>query len=499
MQSPAPSLHAGAHPRRRIRRRGSRRPVVAAIRVAGGLIAVVLAACGSPSVAPTKWTGEVTWSSAHFVYHARPDDGTVGPEVIDDLESNAALVASGWLQLPEHTSGPIHYFKYRSFDELVAARSVCEDRACTHLFADGRVEVHSSLPVELHELVHAYTLPAFCATEMFREGLAVSLTCDPPTEPGPYATTSPAALPSSWRDLTSFGGANPTSYQPAGLLVTWLVDTWGRDAFLRFYRQVGCGVGPDAIASTFIAAYGETLDDVWAAMVAAPRRRGCLSLSACAAGAASGAVTLTNRSSGFRLAVPVADPGAAGAVIRAEYAAGAEPPVIRPCKAAGAFPDGGGQWPADPASWSPVVLLSFEQPVAVALRTFDGSTSDPAVDLALDVTPVPLAGVPAPGGGDCAGTTPIVVSDTRATVLLWPRNQSFVLGLQSSAAEPSQTTRIRHDGGGEARLEACSACADGTLQGCADASTTDGVNAPWLRVTWAPAVPRPLKIAIEWL
>src|SRR5207237_367682 len=41
-------------------------------------------ACGSdPS--GTEWPNAQVWRSAHFVYHARPDDTSVGAEVLDAL------------------------------------------------------------------------------------------------------------------------------------------------------------------------------------------------------------------------------------------------------------------------------------------------------------------------------------------------------------------------------------------------------------------------------
>ena len=90
-----------------------------------GMCAGVTSACGSSGPGPTEWSSEQTWSSRHFVYHARPDDSTVGPAVLDELEKDGTLVATGLLGLSSEAWGPIHYFKYRSLTEGGDHRRSC--------------------------------------------------------------------------------------------------------------------------------------------------------------------------------------------------------------------------------------------------------------------------------------------------------------------------------------------------------------------------------------
>ena len=122
-----------------------------------------------------------------------------------------------------------------------------------------------------------------CAPALFREGLAVSVSCSPGTELL-YRTSAdrPPWLDLSWRELGDFTGPNPTEYQPAGALVTWIIDHWGVATFVTFYRSLGCHMSNDEIAAAFNDRYGQSLDDVWDAMTAAPRRRMCAFTWGCA-------------------------------------------------------------------------------------------------------------------------------------------------------------------------------------------------------------------------
>src|SRR5262249_55548524 len=117
---------------------------------AGWAIAIVLSAGCDGNDGQTQWAAEKSWSSAHFVYHARVDDDSVDATVTDQLKANATLIR-GWLGLASDAWGPIHYFKYRSLDDLVATHSRCVDRPCTTLFSSGRIEVHTPLAIDQHE------------------------------------------------------------------------------------------------------------------------------------------------------------------------------------------------------------------------------------------------------------------------------------------------------------------------------------------------------------
>ena len=130
-------------------------------------------------------------------------------------------MASQWLGLPSTSWGPIDYFKYHSESELVAAGSPCRDRPGTARFKSGRIEIHTPLAIDEHEMTHAYVSGSTCASTLFSEGLAVSASCDPGNELlYPVPGDRPPWLDLSWRELDDFSGPAPTAYQPAGALVT---------------------------------------------------------------------------------------------------------------------------------------------------------------------------------------------------------------------------------------------------------------------------------------
>ena len=458
---------------------------------------IAAAGCGGGAT-PTRWSAEQTWSSAHFVYHAKPDDDSVDATVVTALEAHAAVMASQWLGLASNRWGPIDYFKYHSESELVAAGSPCGDRPCTTLFESGRVEIHTPLAIDEHEMTHGYVIGSTCAPALFREGLAVSASCDPANEPL-YLTAArrPPWLDQSWRDLGDFSGPAPTAYQPAGALVTWIIDQWGIAAFLAFYRSLRCNMSNDDLAAAFSADYGQSLDDVWNAMIAAPRRRMCAFTWGCAETEASGALSLSNALAGYRVAAPI---GASGAIVAATYTPTAEPPAIRACAPNAALPGFDGHWPIEPDAWFPVALLPSSADDVIALPDVRGTAGDPRVRLDAAVTPLAANAVVADGA--CANAAPLIVGDQRATVLFWPHSGASVFQIQSSAsrrpaATPMSAT-ISSDRISPASRFARGSCANGQLQDCADVTLAAPIDAPWLRVSWNPGVPSLLTLSFEW-
>jgi hypothetical protein len=427
------------------------------------------------------------------VYHARPDDSTVGPAVLDELEKDGTLVATGLLGLSSEAWGPIHYFKYRSLTDLLAAGSPCNDRPCTLLFESGRIEVHSPATVDQHELVHSYDLSVGCAPPLFREGLAASVACLPVVEPE-FATASddhPSWLDGSWRDITDFSGPYPPAYPPAAVLVTWLVDQFGWPAFYDFYRALGCDSSQADIAAIFQAHYAVSLDSVWSSLVAAPRRRVCLSTWACNETKAIGSVTLSNQMTDYRLADPIPS-GASLVTVSASRSALL--PVVRPCTADGAMPGLSGFWPPYPDGFSPTVVVAGTTANVLALRDY-GTADDPSARLDLSI--VPLAAQPA--GVSCSDVQPIMIDQQQGTALVWPQSAPVILHLQSSGVPDTSMARVRsYDGSGDLALETCSDCVGGELQNCALSGVGNELNAPWLRIQWSPAVLAPLSFSIQW-
>lgn len=199
---------------------------------------VLLAASCSPKSDPeTSWPGP-SWSSDHFVYHARPDDTSVHAGVLAYLEANGDLVAQAVLGLDPAQWGPIQYFKYRD-DADFADGNPCggtpDTAGCCVYFSDGRIEIHSPLAVDPHELVHAYAKSLGDPPTFLLEGLAVNISCDPSPEQvlgGLDGWPRYNFAKTTWTQYYPFTNAGPEQYFAAGMLTTWMVDRTGMSGLL---------------------------------------------------------------------------------------------------------------------------------------------------------------------------------------------------------------------------------------------------------------------------
>lgn len=207
-------------------------------------------------------------SSDHFSIHYRsgspPCDG-----IKDALELHRAALLK-WLG----TEQPIHidYYIYTDRDDLFV-NSPCKTKTnwgrCT-VSNQSRVEVHttSAFGLDEHELVHAHVANLSDPPKVLSEGLAVALEC------------LPQALQSS--DLTAqsvfeFKTHDIDHYDAAGFLVRWLIDVYGKDEFLRFYKAMD-GASISALQAAFEDTFGMTTDAAWemARKVDPSRVSGCV-------------------------------------------------------------------------------------------------------------------------------------------------------------------------------------------------------------------------------
>jgi hypothetical protein len=296
------------------------------------LLALLAASCSDKSDAHSSWSGP-SWSSAHFIYHARPDDGTVDTGVLAYLEANGDLVAHGTLGLDPSQWGPIEYFKYRD-DADFAAGNPCggaaDTEGCCVYFSDGRIEVHTPLAVDPHELVHAYAKSLGVPPTFLLEGLAVSVSCDPSAEEvlGVSQASRATLTQTPWAQLYPFTTVGSEQYLAAGMLTTWLVDHASMSGVLAVYKALP----KDASASDFAAAVleftGLSMDDAWQAMVTAPARRACVDVSGCTV--LDPASSALERS---RVVIPV--PASGVALEWTAVSALGPPPAVRACTASG--------------------------------------------------------------------------------------------------------------------------------------------------------------------
>jgi hypothetical protein len=210
-------------------------------------------ACGderAPDLPP------VQWQSAHFRYAARADDPIACAGALATLEEHWAF----WherLGLPDPGAPAVQYLKFRDSHDLRNGDCPGWAAACT-----TGTSVRTTDLFDKHELIHAYLAETMAPpVPLFAEGAAVAFSCDA----GDYGT---GGTPLDWRqvldppdDSTDWLSLYPLS----GQLVSYLYSRFGPAAFIRFYADIGSLAGETAIADAFLAAFGETLDDAWAA------------------------------------------------------------------------------------------------------------------------------------------------------------------------------------------------------------------------------------------
>jgi ribosomal protein L37AE/L43A len=160
------------------------------------------------------------------------------------------------LGLPDPGRRTITYLKARDSNELAAAGCAAGSGGCTN----GTKIVSISL-FDKHELIHAYFGETMTPpVDLFTEGVAVALSCDAGT------LVAPSPVP-SWRDVLQpeQGSAESFSVYPlGGQLVSYLLEQFGANTFVAFYRAIGSLTDADMIAERFGATYGVSLDEAWA-------------------------------------------------------------------------------------------------------------------------------------------------------------------------------------------------------------------------------------------
>jgi hypothetical protein len=465
------------------------------------------AACSHPPDPETHWTAEQSWSSAHFIYHARPDDGTVDAGVLDYLEANAALIAHGQLGLEPASWGPVHYFKYRDDADFAAAngcQGLSDALACCDYFSDGRTEIHSPLAVDPHELVHAYARSLGVPPWLLIEGLAVSLSCDPSAEnilvsDGGWPRDNLEKTP--WPPFYQPSIAGGDEYLAAGLLTTWLVDHAGMSAVLSLYARVPPSASVQEFAAAVLDATGTSMDAAWQAMAASPVRRPCLDVAAC--------TVLDPTSSANVRSEAVSPVPAAGMLVSwldPGLSALSAPPALRGCAASDAVSTDMA-WPIllvdSPASQTTLFLPNR---AGYVLRSGQRETpwdGGPGAPTAYSATAAPATSF----GPSCAGLAPISVDDSGLRIQVWPRPTPLVFGV-APATSGSPKGYVQAGPAGDPtdaamtdfEVDICTSCTAGTLGGCTALTPALTFNWPtfplsgplWVQVRWNPPNPTEL-------
>lgn len=238
------------------------------------------AGCGSSPVGPTKPPPAAVSETAHYVYH-HADDDTVDASWQESYHA--------WLiqRLGVSAPGKVHYFKYRDRADMGAHTGHYD----TNGYAEpGRLEFHTIWPTDNHEVVHVVVMSQIGrSTAFFDEGIAVAFQTNAPAgqlesvfngqevhvAARRYLQGGQLVLPlermlanEDFRKLQD----STLSYREAGSFVRFLIDRYGLDATLSFYRSGGTTGTSSArdVKSAFNRAFGvslETAEAAWLSML----------------------------------------------------------------------------------------------------------------------------------------------------------------------------------------------------------------------------------------
>jgi hypothetical protein len=221
----------------------------------GVLFAAALAGCGGGRNLPD----DATWESEHFVYKTRAGEAEACAAIIPALEEHfQALQRALGFDWPQ--GAKVTYYKFETVSDFGANSACGEGTAC----APGTT-VEASDAFHPHELAHAYLRPTGYPPVLLLEGAAVALSCSSwrfprPTIPWPEAFALKASGPRAV-DL----------YAAGGWLAAFLLATRPVPSFMALYRDAAPDQSAVQFAATFARVYGESLDSVWAQMIAAGR------------------------------------------------------------------------------------------------------------------------------------------------------------------------------------------------------------------------------------
>jgi hypothetical protein len=463
-----------------------------------GALGLIASSCSHTHDPETIWPGP-SWSSAHFVYHVRPNDSSVDAGVLNYLEANATLIAQGQLGLDPAQWGPIEYFKYRD-DADFTAGNPCggnpDTEGCCLYFSDGRIEVHSPLAVDPHELVHAYARTLGFPPLILVEGLAVSLSCDPSSEEvlgeEQWATDK---ITNPWTAYYPWVDAGAYQYLAAGLLTTWLVDHAGMQSVLSLYKQLPQDTSSSDFAAAVLNATGTSTDDAWQAMVASKARRPCINVIGCTA-----LDPTSNPLERNRVVSTVPRDGAVVAWTGA-YALAA-PPAVRACAASDAVSTDVA-FPIDVSNMPSATALFLPNRAGYVLTTgrrespWDAGPTAPTDYSTTDVPPGSVAAT-------CAGLQPIPIADDGVRVQIWPAPAPLVFGVDLTTSQEQRGAVQSYPAGDPLdttdtfTVDVCTSCDSGTLSGCAEMTPDvdwmqyQKTGPVWLRVSWNPPDPTEL-------
>lgn len=238
----------------------------------GGVILLVLPCCCLGCDGFDLPDDEV-WTSEHFRYHVRRNEADACSGITDTLERHLALT-SKLFALPAPRK-PIDYYKFLNPADLRKSEA-CPDftTACADTID---VEIFSGLPLDRHELTHAYFAALGWSQVVFEEGIAHALDCH---------MLAPRPTRVDWREAfaTPASRFDATFRAAASRLVAYLVLAYGPAKFVELYVSTPRSFTADESDAVFTAQYGLSLSDAWQTALAQKNLEfSCLRFWECAA------------------------------------------------------------------------------------------------------------------------------------------------------------------------------------------------------------------------
>jgi hypothetical protein len=206
---------------------------------------MMVTGCSGPR-AQNEWR---EFTDAGITYYSRPDDTQSCTDVLEAIKDQRSAFAA-MFALPSLEPTPLRYFKYSGFNDFRSNSGCAAD-------AEGCFDgsVHSTLPVDRHELVHAWARAGFnVQTHFVSEGIATALSCRP-------FMRSVNGTTDIWRSL-GFGGK--VDYYAAGRFVAQLLALGSPSDLVAWIRGVDQSGGAQAgVEQAMQAIYGTSVQGVW--------------------------------------------------------------------------------------------------------------------------------------------------------------------------------------------------------------------------------------------
>ena len=247
--------------------------------IALALTATMAGGCGGPT-APSRPPLPVVTESANFRYHY-----AAGDRIDADWQESYHQWAIA--QLGVHLPQKIEYFKYQSRQDMGDHTGNYN----TNGFAEpSRFELHTLWPTDNHEVVHIYTALVGRPSDFFNEGIAVAFQTNPATVQfesvfngqevhqacRQYLQNGTLVVPLD-RVITTndFRAVSDSilSYRQAGSFMRFVLDRYGVQRTLDFFRASSSSDSLATIKARFQAAFGvpiETVESDWLAMLRNP-------------------------------------------------------------------------------------------------------------------------------------------------------------------------------------------------------------------------------------